>query len=451
MRACLALLLAVFIVDHLPAQVLAPTPYGPGDVWVVVNKNMAASVALGEYYCHKRQVPTDHLIKLDLPETEEMTRADYETKLLAPLKIQLKSLEQKDFILLTTYGVPIRVGYASPKPEDVSKLEIVKKELKRIHDELLENTEAVKKLEQAGDASKAKLYQGTINMLNQTKARLEQQEMNLGFKESNAAVDSELAMLWYPPYTLTRWQLNLRFFTIPESTRNKAPKIVLTCRIDGPTATVAKRLIDDAIKAEAAGGPEGFAYVDARGMAWQKTGDPAAGSYGGYDESLRELAGIFKKAGFKTTLDNSEPLFLFGSCPRTALYCGWYSLQNYIPSFELMTGSIAFHIASLEAVSLREPNNRRWVPNLLQDGACVTIGAVWEPYLIGFPKPATFFSFVLAGHTVVESYWLSNHFTSWQMMIIGDPLYRPFGKKPRIESKEVKLSPAGSEFPPRGR
>jgi len=180
-------------------------------------------------------------------------------------------------------------------------------------------------------------------------------------------------------------------------------------------------------------------------------GDLSAGSYGGFDEALRELAALFNKTDFLTQLENTDALFPPGACPRTALYCGWYSLQNYIPSCELMTGSIAYHVASMEAVSLREPNSKRWVPNLLRDGACVTIGPVAEPYLIAFPKPAIFFGFLLSGHTVVESYWLSTPFTSWQMMVIGDPLYRPFGSKPRMESKDVKLSPVGSEFPPRSR
>ncbi|HQR06621.1 MAG TPA: TIGR03790 family protein [Gemmatales bacterium] len=450
MRACLALLLAVHLVDPLPAQITAPVPYGPSDVWVVVNKNMTASVALGEFYCQQRKVPNDHLIKLDLPETEEMTRADYESKLLAPLREQLKKLEQTDFILLTTYGVPIRVAAAQIKPEEQAKLDVVKSDLKKIHDDLTETTEALKKYEQAGDTAKAKHSQSTIDMLNQSKARLEQQQLVLAQSESYAAVDSELALMWYPKYSLTRWQLNLRYFTIPEGNRLRSPKIVLTCRIDGPTPNVAKRLIEDALKAEAAGGPQGFAYVDARGMSWNRATDLVAGSFGGFDEALREVAALFKKAGFRTELENTESLFPPGTCPRTALYCGWYSLAAYIPCCELMTGSIAYHVASWEAVSLREPNNKRWVPNLLQDGAAVTIGPVAEPYLIAFPKPAVFFGFLLAGHTVVESYWLSTPFTSWQMMIIGDPLYRPFAKKPRLESKEVKLSPEGSQFPPRG-
>lgn len=451
MRVCLCLVFLVVAYQPLPAQITAPAPFGPGDVWVVVNKNMPASLALGEYYCQQRKVPTDHLLKLDLPEGEEMSRTDYETRLLAPLREQLKKLSQTDFILLTTYGVPIRVGQADIKPADEAKLDTVKKDLKKIIDDLSETTEAMKKYEKAGDTVKAKHSQSTIEMLTQSKTRLEHQQMALAQSESFAAVDSELALMWFPNYPLTRWQLNLRFFTIPEANRLKSPKIVLTCRIDGPTPTVAKRLIEDALKAEADGGPKGFAYVDARGMPWNKIGDNTAGTYGGFDESLRELAAMFKKAGFRTELENTEALFPPGSCPRTALYCGWYALQNYHPSFELMTGSIAYHVASFEAVSLRQPNNKRWVPNLLQDGAAVTIGPVAEPYLIAFPKPAIFFGFLLSGHTVVESYWLSNPFTSWQMMIIGDPLYRPFAGKPRMESKDVKLSPAGSEFPPRSR
>jgi len=433
------------------AQITSPTIYSPDSVWVVVNRNMITSVALGEFYCQQRKVPMDHILRLDLPDTEEMSRADYESRLLAPLKEKLKSFQQQDFILLTTYGVPIRVGNATPKPDEAARLELLKNELKRNYDKLSEANDQIRKLNEANEKAKAKLFEGDVTRLKESIMRLDQQAMMLDQRESNAAVDSELAMMWYPPYPLSRWQLNTRFFTITESARAKMPRLVMTCRIDGPTPAVAKRIIEDAIQAEEAGGPAGFAYVDARGINWQKEGDATAGTYGGYDESLRELSELFKKCHFRTTLNNTDDVFRVGSCPRTALYCGWYALQNYTPAFELMKGSIAYHIASFEAVSLREANNKRWVPNLLQDGACVSIGPVWEPYLIAFPKPATFFGFLLAGHTVVESYWLSNHFTSWQMMIIGDPLYRPYGKKPRLKTEEVKLSPIGSVFPPRAR
>lgn len=450
MRPLVLLCSVVFCSSSLYGQVTTPTLYTGKDVWVVVNSNMVSSVALGEFYCQQRQVPAEQLIKLALPEGEEMSREDYENKLLKPLQEKLKPLQKSDFILLTTYGVPIRVGGASPKPDEVARLEVIRKEIKRLGDELSVLQESFKRMNEAGDSAKAKTLQPDIARLTQLKLTLESQESQLSYKESYAAVDSELAMMWFPRYPLTRWQLNFRFFTITERARANLPRIVMTCRIDGPTPQVAKRIVEDAIKAEAAGGPDGYAYVDARGIEWKEKGsDIIAGSYGGFDESLREFAKLLEEKKFKTTLNNEEAIFLPGTCPRTALYCGWYALQNYTPAFDLVTGSIAIHVASFEAISLRERNNRRWVPNLLRDGACVTLGPVQEPYLIAFPKPNHLFGFLLAGHTVVESYWLSCPFTSWQIMIIGDPLYRPFGKEPRMKSSEVILSPAGSQYPPR--
>ncbi|HMO35860.1 MAG TPA: TIGR03790 family protein [Gemmatales bacterium] len=431
------------------AQVEAPKDYQPTDVWVVVNQNSVASVALGEFYCQARSVPLDHLIKLDLPETEEMSRKEYEEKLLEPLREKLKALEQKDFILLTTYGVPIRVGAAQPGPEAQERLVVIRREQERVKGQLAELEDIMKNLEAAGEGSKARLYRPDVERLTNLKNILDNQESGFEQRESYADVDSELAMIWFRNYPLTRWQFNIRYFVVQESARARMPRIVLTCRIDGPNPAVAKRIVEDAIKAEEAGGPDGFAYVDARGMAWDKNTDLEGGSYGGFDESLREFAQLLKEKGFRTTLNNTEDLFPPGSCPRTAIYCGWYALQAYRPCCELVTGSIAYHVASFEAVSPRKKDHPRWVPNLLQDGACVTLGPVAEPYLMSFPKPSIFFGFLLSGHTVVESYWLSCPLASWQQMIIGDPLYRPWGKKPRMKSEEVVPSPAGSVFPRR--
>ena len=53
MRACLCLLLFSAIAAPLPAQITAPAPLGPDDVWIVINKNMPASLALGEFYCQQ--------------------------------------------------------------------------------------------------------------------------------------------------------------------------------------------------------------------------------------------------------------------------------------------------------------------------------------------------------------------------------------------------------------
>jgi len=50
-----------------------------------------------------------------------------------------------------------------------------------------------------------------------------------------------------------------------------------------------------------------------------------------------------------------------------------------------------------------------------------------EPYVQAFPIPEIFFGLLFEGRlTLAECYALSKPFLSWQMVLIGDPLYRPF-------------------------
>jgi uncharacterized protein (TIGR03790 family) len=143
-------------------------------------------------------------------------------------------------------------------------------------------------------------------------------------------------------------------------------------------------------------------------------------------------------------LDDRGELFAPGSCPDCALDCGWYSLARYVPCWKFVPGAVAYHIASAEAVSLRNPGATYWCKNLLQDGAAA-LGPVGEPYLVAFPRPAEFFGLPAIGkYALVECYWRTSLLTSWMMVQVGDPLYNPFAKDPRLAEDKVKPSPAGS-------
>jgi hypothetical protein len=64
---------------------------------------------------------------------------------------------------------------------------------------------------------------------------------------------------------------------------------------------------------------------------------------------------------------------------------------------------------------------------MLEKGAAAVIGPVNEPYVQAFPLPEVFFALLTEGKlTLAECYALSLPFLSWQMVLIGDPLYRPF-------------------------
>src|SRR5207244_3092391 len=94
------------------------------DVFVVFNKNMRESRDVAVYYCQKRGVPPENLIELDLPRTEDISREDYNRLVAEPLRDTLKPRWSQAKVLLTVYGVPLRVGEQAASEQD--KAELVK-------------------------------------------------------------------------------------------------------------------------------------------------------------------------------------------------------------------------------------------------------------------------------------------------------------------------------------
>lgn len=403
----------------LLANPFAVAALEPANVIVISNKNLPESQRVAEHYLAVRKVPATNHVSLDLPTGEDITRADYQAKLLEPLREALAERREGIKVLLTVYGVPLRVGPKVLTDEEQAEEAKLKEELKAID-------------EQEPDKR--------IPLL----VRLQK----LTAAESTASVDSELMVLWWPDYPLTRWVLNPHYFALPDEFRRQTPPVVMTARLDGPTPEIAMRLVDDAVAVEARG-LKGKVYIDARGIGFdaKKPGESGTG-YEGYDESFREAADILKTGGLEVTLNNQQELFAPASCPDCAIYAGWYSLANYVPACTFTQGAVAWHLASSEAVSLRDPNAKLWCPNLLKDGAAVTIGPVAEPYTVGFPKPAEFFGYLATGkYTVAECYAKTVFFASWMGVLVGDPLYNPFGKTPLIKEEDIHTSPKGVAVP----
>jgi tetratricopeptide (TPR) repeat protein len=67
------------------------------------------------------------------------------------------------------------------------------------------------------------------------------------------------------------------------------------------------------------------------------------------------------------------------------------------------------------------------------------MGNVHEPYLAATPDIPTFFSrFVMLGFSFGEAAWASQNSLSWQTVAVGDPLYRPFGRKPEELHRDLE-------------
>ena len=56
-------------------------------------------------------------------------------------------------------------------------------------------------------------------------------------------------------------------------------------------------------------------------------------------------------------------------------------------------------------------------------------------------RSGEFFGFLLTGkYTLAEVHARTQHFASWMTVLVGDPLYNPFGKKPLLKEEDVVAS-----------
>jgi uncharacterized protein (TIGR03790 family) len=272
--------------------------------------------------------------------------------------------------------------------------------------------------------------------------------------KADASVDSELAMIQVKDYQADGALVNALHYAASSRPNMTLPPVIMACRIDGPTAEDARRIIDDSVAVEQTG-LQGNVYVDA-GMPNRFKND-TQGGYAAYDTKLRIVAELLSdKVGLPTRLDIEPEVFRPDTCPEAALYVGWYSLKSYVPAFQFVPGAVGWHVASYEAMDLRNPKTNEWCAKLIQHGIAATLGAVNEPGLDGFPDPSAFFLIMLTGeYTIAETYWRTCPAVSWQMTLIADPLYNPYKANPLVPAEAIKdiVPPAdwapGYRRPPR--
>ena len=243
--------------------------------------------------------------------------------------------------------------------------------------------------------------------------------------DQESSLDSEIALLYQADYPLSAWLPNPYYIgNKDKATLVDKSKVLMVSRLDGPSEKIVMRIMADSLYAEAKG-LQGIAYFDAR---WPKPEKKKLSGYAFYDNSIHRAAILTEKSRrMPVVVEETQKLFQPGESPNAALYCGWYSLARYVDAFTWQRGAIGYHIASSECKTLKKKGSRVWCKRMLEEGAAATIGPVGEPYVQGFPVPEVFFGALVDGYlSLAECYILSLPFLSWKMVLIGDPLYRPF-------------------------
>jgi uncharacterized protein (TIGR03790 family) len=378
------IVMLVVLLAGSPAAVLA-VPAPPVDsVAVLFNSALPESGKLAATYLEARGIPGGNLIGLDMPVTQDISREEYETRIVAPLRQEFERREwwqrtkepggltlptrNRIRVLVTVRGVPLRIRQ-SPKAAGSSPSPT--------------NPDPNNPFEGRDDAS----------------------------------VDSELAMFGVEGVPAEGGLQNKYYKSDKPVAEANVPFMVLTARIDAASFATCERMIRDAVQVEKSG-LWGMAYVD------------IANKFPQGDAWLEEVVKESNAAGIPTVVDRfNETLPKHYPMGEASLYYGWYdwsvSGPFLNPRFKFRPGAVAMHLHSFSGEQLGD-TSKNWCAPLLERGAAVTVGNVYEPYLHLSHDFGVLHQRLLAGHSWVEACWMAMPVTSWQGIVLGDPLYRPF-------------------------
>ena len=372
----------------------AEPPLAPATI-VVFNSNDRESADLAKFYAQKRGIASDHVVGLACPREEEISREDYDRTIATPLRDIFH--ERKWW----------KLREPADAPPTVSNNTIRFVALIRGMPLKIRAAEAY-----AGDKP------GNAPIANR----------------NEASVDSELAILARFSPEISGAVTNPYFKSYLRITEGADSPVMLVCRLDAPNVQTVRRMITDAVETEK-NGLWGRAFID------------GAGNTGGGlvigDRWLAEIVEQLRKAGVPVVYDEAQPVFADGyPVSDCALYYGWYADRVAGPfaqhSFRFTPGAIAAHIHSYSASTLRDPT-AHWVAPLLTQGAAASLGNVYEPYLQLTTNLSIMNDRLLHGFTFAESAYMATPAVSWMQVMVGDPLYRPYGSWLQLD---VKSTPA---------
>ncbi|MBI3097119.1 MAG: TIGR03790 family protein [Planctomycetes bacterium] len=231
-----------------------------------------------------------------------------------------------------------------------------------------------------------------------------------------ACIDREIELL-NQEHDLEGWIASPQFSVDRHLTPED--RVYIVSRLDGPTPESVHALIENAIYGETYG-IEGTCLLDTRGL--------KEGGHASIDIEMRGIEEVYRRYEFTFRHDQEAAVVRLGTIPNLAHYWGWYTGDVIAdPAFRFNRGAVGSHLHSFAAAVLRSAD-RTWTGPLVAHGITGTCGTVYEPLSDGFPFGTIFLDRFFKGYTFGEAMQMSNKFTSWMAVFVGDPLYAPYAK-----------------------
>ena len=358
---------------------------GAARVVLVTNRADPDSKRIAEYYALRRGVPVENIISLEMPTQQTITWREFVLTVWQPLQDELVNRGWIDSVAMSLHDEYGRrkMAFSGHK---MSYLIVCRGVPLRIKNE--------------------------PSFVSKVKGMPDSPQM----RTNRSAVDSELTLLAVGNYNINSFVPN-PLYRMESPQQLILESVVRVSRLDGPSAKDVFGMIDGALEAEK-NGLIGRAYVDTKGP------------YPQGERWLKFTAKEMEKQHFPTTQRDEKGTFSIGArFDAPAIYAGWYTTNVNgpftLPGFRFAPGAVAMHIHSYSAHTLHS-DDLAWCGPLLARGAAATVGAVYEPYLNFMHHPDLLFKGLAQGMTLGEAAYYSLPSLSWQNVLVGDPLYRPF-------------------------
>jgi uncharacterized protein (TIGR03790 family) len=386
----------------LLAFALAPPAFAQSaaNVLLVVNEASADSVSIADYYARARGVPADQVLRLKLDVADEIDRSAFNTKIHGPVATWLQAHAAQDRILyiVLTKGIPLRIKGTAGRTGTIASV----------------------------DSELTLLYR-----------RLTGQVVAVDGRVENAYFLGAAPLDGARPFN------------------RDAHDIYLVTRLDGFTARDVTALVDRAMKPSR----------DGRILLDQKIGTGAEAGNAWLEQAAARLraAGSAERVVLETTdrvlRDEQNVLG----------YYSWGSNDAAITTRRLglgfVPGALAGTYVSTDGRTFAEPPATwtigKWLDrstffagspqslagDLIREGVTGVAAQVAEPYLDASARADILFPAYLAGFNLAESFYLSMPYLSWQTIVIGDPLCRPFAQRPPDPAAADKGLDPATELP----
>ncbi|MEZ5317515.1 MAG: TIGR03790 family protein [Vicinamibacterales bacterium] len=368
------------------------------NVLVVVNAASQASVEIGVYYARVRQVPDVNFVRISAPVTDQISRADFERTIQAPIARHLWTQRLQDQVLyiVLTKDVPLRI------------------------------------------------------------------EGSAGLDGTMASVDSELTLLYRrmlgrddPILGRVDNPLFLGDRPVDEArpVARTTSDLYLVTRLDGYSVADVRGLIDRGLSPTTAG----RIVLDQRGIPGDRGGDLWLETTSDRleAEGARDRITLDQTPARAAVTDPVLGYYSWGSNdPANQLrHLGLTFAPGAIGGLFVSTDGRTFTAPPDDwtlAPTLTVPTGGQSLAgDLIHDGITGLSAHVAEPFLDAIIRPQILFPAYLRGLNLAEAYYTAMPFLSWQTIVLGDPLCAPFRDRivPPSELYEAGLDP-DSAAPP---